>query len=201
MNAQHRPHRLACLALALSAASLAAQAQTNRNDGYSLLPYTHKGYVGLNLGQSEFKIGCGIGGYECDKRSDVSAYLYTGGLFNDWFGLELGYLHNGHVTRAGGRTTAQGIDLSAVLRAPIGRFNVFLKGGAIYGQTRVSTGSLSGIPEGKRRGWGGSYGAGVGFDFTPSSGVVLAWDRHEFKFPGLGRENVDTTSVGFVHRF
>jgi hypothetical protein len=128
--------------------------------------------------------------------------VYTGGLFNEWLGMELGYTHTGSAERAGGMTRAQGINVSLVARAPLGAFNVFAKGGAIYGETSVSTGPLSDVTAGKRRGWGGTYGAGVGFDFTPTSGVALEWTRREFLFPGNGgRQNADITSLGYVHRF
>jgi hypothetical protein len=84
----------------------------------------------------------------------------------------------------------------------MGPVNIFAKGGAIYAQTKVSSDVLSGVPSGKHSGWGGIYGAGVGFDFTPSSGVVLEWSRSELRFPGISdRQNVDTTSVGYIHRF
>jgi len=172
-----------------------------RDDAYSLLPFTRRGYVGINLGQADFKTSCGTGLYDCDKpKTGVS--IYTGGLFNDWVGAEIGYMNTGKADRAGGSTRAEGVNLSAVLRAPLGQFNVFAKAGAIYGQTKVSSNLLSGVPEGKRRGWGPVYGGGVGFDFTPSSGVVLEWSRAELKFPGGdGRQDVDTTSLGYVYRF
>lgn len=172
-----------------------------RDDGYSLLPYTRRGYFGINLGKPEFNTSCGTGLYSCDDPS-TGVSIYTGGLFNDWVGMELGYMNTGKADRAGGSTRAQGVNVSLVLRAPLGPFNVFAKGGAIYGQTQVSSELLSGVSDGKRRGWGASYGAGVGFDFTPSSGVVLEWSRNEFRFPGRdGRDEVDTTSLGYVHRF
>jgi hypothetical protein len=170
-------------------------------DAYSLLPYTRRGYFGINLGRPRFHAACGSGVYACDDPN-VGVSIYTGGLFNDWVGMELGYVNTGEADRAGGDTRAQGVNLSVVLRAPLGSFNVFAKGGAIYGQTRVSSGPLSDVSAGKRRGWGASYGGGVGFDFTPSSGVVLEWSRNEFLFPGNGgRQDVDTTALGYVHRF
>ncbi len=172
-----------------------------RDDGYSLLPYTRRGYFGINLGKPEINTPCGTGLYACDDPS-TGVSVYTGGLFNDWVGMELGYMNTGKADRAGGTTRAQGVNVSLVLRAPLGAFNVFAKGGAIYGQTQVSSDLLSGVPDGKRRGWGASYGAGVGFDFTPTSGLVLEWSRNEFRFPGRdGRDEVDTTSLGYVHRF
>ena len=187
--------------VAQATSSSSSRGDYARDDAYSLLPYTRRGYVGINLGQADFKTSCGTGLYGCDNpKTGVS--LYTGGLFNDWVGMEIGYMNTGKADRAGGSTRAEGINVSAVLRAPLGQFNVFAKGGAMYGQTKVSSNLLSGVPEGKRRGWGPVYGGGVGFDFTPTSGLVLEWSRAEMKFPGGdGRQNVDTTSLGYVHRF
>jgi len=184
-----------------SPSSSAGSSAAARDDTYSLLPYTRRGYFGINLGRPDFKNGCGNGVYTCDNPN-VGMSLYTGGFFNEWFGMELGYMNTGKADRAGGDTSAQGVSVNLVARAPMGAFNVFAKGGAIYGQTKVSTGILSDVPAGKRRGWGGTYGAGIGYDFTPSSGVVLEWTRNEMRFPGISdRQNVDLTSLGYVHRF
>ena len=86
-----------------------AQANTGRTmgsmaygaggDAYSLLPYTRRGYVGINLGKPEFDLACGSGGYNCGDPS-VAGYVYTGGLFTDWIGVELGYLHTSNADRA-----------------------------------------------------------------------------------------------------
>ncbi|MCY7316175.1 MAG: outer membrane beta-barrel protein [Rubrivivax sp.] len=168
-------------------------------DAYSLLPFTRRGYVGINVGRPELKADCGVF-YGCDDP-DASLQLYTGGMVNDWLGAELGYLNTGRADRAGGSTRSQGVNLSAVFKLPLGAFNVFGKAGGTYGETRVSTGLLSNVPSGKKRGWGASYGAGVGFDITPTSGLVLQWDRTEFTYPGKGRQDVDITSVGYLFRF
>jgi len=178
-----------------------APAAFTRADGYSILPWTRRGYIGINLGQSDYgDFGCGGGGFGCDDN-DTRVHVYTGGMFNDWLGLEIGYLNEGKVDRAGGGTRSEGGNISLVGRVPLGAFNVFAKGGATYGRTKVSADALSGVTAGSRRGWGGSYGVGAGFDFTPSSGVVLEWSRHAFRVPGGGRRDVDGTSIGYVHRF
>jgi OmpA-OmpF porin, OOP family len=171
-----------------------------RDDAYSLLPYTRRGYAGINLGRPDIALPCGSGGYDCSKP-DVGVHIYTGGLFNDFFGMEVGYLNSGRAARAGGRTWAHGLNVSALLRAQSGAFNVFAKAGATYGQARVSVGPASDQPSGKGRGWGGSYGLGLGYDFRPDAGIVLEWSRHELRFPGTGRRDLDMTSVGYVHRF
>lgn len=171
------------------------------DDAYSLLPFTRRGYVGLNLGKPEFDTDCGTGGFSCDDPS-VGGYLYTGGLLNDWLGAEVGYLYTGDADRAGGRTKAQGLNLQVLLRAPIGPLNGFVKAGGMYAQTDVSADPSSGVPTGRRRGWAPTYGAGLGFDITPRHGVVLEWSRAELRFPGVGpRQNLDTTSLGYKFMF
>jgi len=187
-------------ALAQSSSTGATRGTYNDSNAYSLLPYTRSGYVGINVGQTDFNTDCGIGPYSCEK-SKAGLSVYTGGLLNEWLGAEVGYIHTGHADRSGGETRGQGVSLKAVLRAPVGPFNAFVKGGAIYGETKVSSGALSNINTGKRRGWGGTYGAGLGFDFTPNQGVVLEWARNQFLFSGTGRQDVDTTSLGYVYRF
>lgn len=168
---------------------------------YSLLPYTRSGYVGINLGKPELDIGCGTLGFPC-KDAGVAGYIYTGGLISDWVGMELGYFNGGRAERADGNTRTQGINLGVVLRAPMGMFNAFVKGGGLYGETRVSADALSTVGTGTKRGWGAWYGAGVGVDFTPTAGVVLVWNRRELRMPGEGgRRDLDTTSLGYVHRF
>lgn len=171
------------------------------DDAYSLLPFTRRGYVGLNLGKPSFDTDCGTPGFTCDDPS-VGGYLYTGGLVNDWLGAEVGYLYTGDADRAGGRTKAQGLNLQVVLRAPIGPLNAFVKAGGMYAQTDVSSSVLSGVPSGRRRGWAPSYGAGLGFDLTPRHGIVLEWQRAELRFPGVDeRQNLDSTSLGYKFMF
>lgn len=170
------------------------------SDGYSVLPYTRSGYVGLNLGKPNWRTDCAPG-FNCDD-GNVSVYLYTGGLINDVLGVELGYVNTGSADRNGGSVRGQGVNLSLVARVPLGPFNVFAKAGGLYGQTRVSADMASGMATGTERGWGGAYAAGAGYDITPQSGVVLEWARNEFRFPGGGgRQAVDSVSLGLVRRF
>lgn len=165
-----------------------------------MLPYTQRGYVGLNLGRTQFDLPCGT--EACDKNSNLSVNAYTGGMFNDWLGVELGYLYTGKLDRAGGSTSAQGVNLLLVGRVPLGSFNVFAKAGGIYGRTRVTTNALSRIGGGTEWGGGAAYGGGVGYDFNRNNGVVLEWSRSKFRFAsGFGHPDVDTTHVGYVYKF
>jgi OOP family OmpA-OmpF porin len=191
-----KKHWLAIVALTCMGV---AQAQTPTPQGWSLVPGTRDGYVGLNLGRPDHDLACPAL-FDCDDP-ELGAHLYTGGFANDWLGAEVGYVWLGRSDRAGGRTRAQGLNLGLVLRAPLGRASVYAKGGATYGRTRVTADLLSGVDSGARSGWGPAYGAGVGFDLGTRSSVVLEWMRHEMKFPGTGRRDVDMTSIGYVHRF
>lgn len=214
----HRARGAAALCLVL-AAGLPAQAQTTTtttagttatagtgmrggfgSPGYSLLPYTSSGYVGINLGKPDWQLGC-TAGFRCGEP-DVAVHAYTGGLINDVVGAEFGYTNSGRASRNGGATRAQGVKLSVVARVPIGGFNAFAKLGALYGQTRVSADPAAGVATGTERGWGVAYAAGVGYDFTPQMGMVLEWNRDEYRMPGRGgRQDLDSVSVGLVHRF
>ncbi len=214
-NTPYRSASLVGLLACLSAAPVMAQTSTtstspaptydssssSSRDGYSLLPYTSRGYWGLSLGRTKFDLGCGSGAFGCDSHSNVSVNAYTGGMFNEWLGLELGYLNTGKLDRAGGDTSAQGVNLRLVGRVPMGAFNVFGKAGGIYGRTKVTSDVLSGIPSGSKSGGGLSVAAGVGYDFTSHSGVTLEWARNKFKFAAEGHPNVDTTQVGYIYKF
>jgi OmpA-OmpF porin, OOP family len=165
---------------------------------YSLIPYSSQGYVGINAGQPKFDTPC-VTGFACNNRT-TSYKLYTGGMFNEFLGGELAYVDMGRVNRAGGKTNAYGFNLSVVGRMPVGAVNLFAKAGTTYGRTRTN-GTPGLITTGKDKGWGGSYGLGVGFDVTRNSSIVLEWERHDFRFSGLGRQSVDSTSLGYMHRF
>lgn len=170
-----------------------------RNEGYSLIPYSSSGYIGLNVGRPDYELPC-TAGFSCSD-STTSFNLYTGGMFNQYLGAEIGYVNLGKMRRGDGTSKAHGVNLSLVGRLPLGAFNVFGKVGTTYGRTEVTASALSGIPTGRASGWAGSYGAGVGFDLTPRSSIVLEWARYDMRFAGVGKREVNTTSLGYVHRF
>lgn len=188
-----------CAALATVTPAM-AQISTG-GTGRSMLPYAGSGYVGLNVGRPEYDLACGRGGFACDDPG-ASVHVYVGGMFNSWLGAELGYLHMGDMDRQGGTTRGHGINLSLVGRWPVSQsFNLFAKVGTTYSRTEIDVGAGSTEASGDASGWGLSYGVGVGYDFGNRWGLVLQWDRHDMKFAGHGRENVDAASVGLKYRF
>jgi OmpA-OmpF porin, OOP family len=168
--------------------------------GYSIIPYSTQGYVDINVGRPDYDLGCGAGGFSCSDSS-TSFNLYTGGMFTQYLGAELGYVNLGKMRRGGGASKAHGINVSLVGRVPLGAFNVFGKLGTTYSRTEVTASPLSGIATGRESGWAPTYGAGVGYDLTPRSSIVLEWNRYDMRFAGVGKQEVTTTSLGYVHRF
>lgn len=170
------------------------------DENSSLLPYTNRGYVGLSVGSPDYSTRCGLIG-SCNNP-DVSAHIYTGGMFSRYFGAEVGYLHMGEAERGGGKTRAHGINLSLVGQLPIANnFNVFGKVGTTYGRTRTSALAGSGITTGNDGGWGWAYGAGVSYDLSRNVTALLEWQRHDFVFAGDTRKSVDSTNIGLKYNF
>ncbi|WP_374672864.1 outer membrane beta-barrel protein [Ideonella sp.] len=182
-------------------ASYSSTAGADEGDtGFSVLPWTRRGYFGIDLGQSRYSTGCGFGGYRC-KNPDLAGRVHVGGMFNRHVGVELAYLHMGNADRAGGTTSAQGLNLSLLGRLPLGNWQAFAKVGATYGRTKVTADALAGLPTGVRKGWGPGWGAGVAYELGRHSALVVEYDRHEFNFQGQGRRAVEMTTLGYRHQF
>ncbi|WP_431095989.1 outer membrane beta-barrel protein [Polaromonas aquatica] len=209
MQALTRTFSATVLAMAALAAASGAQAQSSGtstgagssySSNYSFYAPGSR-YFGLNVGQSDFSLPGGAGGFS-SGNDDTSYNIYGGSYFNNNFGLELGYTDFGKVNRGGGDTKAEGINLSLVGRLPLSNsFNLLGKLGTTYGRTRVSAAPASGLATGSESDWGVSYGIGAEWAFTPALSAVLQWDEHNLKFVGTGNDRVSTTSIGLRYRF
>ena len=211
MSVQFQKTRYSLVALGLALSGLAAQGQTmpapaSRYNIYdasrtSWIPYTNNGYLGLNVGRSRFSNSCSGLGFACD-RSDTSGHIYLGGYFNPYFGAEIGYVGLGHVNRAGGRTEADGINLSLVGRVPLSQnFSIYGKLGSTYGRTRVSSAAGTGIVNGRETGWGAAYAVGLSWDIDHNWSALLEFDDTRLGFAGGTHDNVRTTSLGLKYSF
>lgn len=199
MKLFNRTFTAAVLAVAAMTAVVGAQAQ-GTSSNYSLYG-PGAGYVGLNIGQSNYSLGNGFNLFSADNH-DTAYNIYTGSFFNQNFGAELGYTNFGKVDRAGGSTKAEGINLSLVARAPISpSFNLLGKLGTTYGRTDVSAAPGSGVNVGSDTGFGVSYGLGAEYVFSPQISAVLQYDEHRLKFAGQGRDRISATTVGLRYRF
>ncbi len=192
------------LAASLSFSAFAQAPATSPQDSAtarSLLPAKGRGYVGLSLGPSRFSTHCGVTTLNCDS-SDNSVQISAGSMLGNFWGVELAYLDMGRISRGGGTTRAQGLNLSVVGKAPLWQsLGVFGKIGTTYGRTETSALLGSGVNNGTDRGFGLSYGAGVSYDFTPRLSATLAWDSHDFRFAGSGRDPVRSTSLGLQYKY
>lgn len=171
--------------------------------GYSWLPYTTRGYVGVNGGQAQIDdLPCSPF-YSCDDNSNSAFKVYTGGMFNNHFGLELAYFNTGNIDRSGGRVRAHGGNLSFVAQAPLGNVAaVYAKVGASYAWTKTSVGPLAlGTPSGEESDVGAAYGVGVRFNASKNWAVVVEWEQHELQFAGDEKQGTMFTTVGLQYRF
>jgi hypothetical protein len=165
-----------------------------------LVPGNKRVWLGIDLGQSRYSTGCGFGGYRC-KNPDLAGRAHVGGLLNRYVGVELGYLHLGDADRAGGTTSAQGVNLSLLGRLPVGNFTGFAKLGGTFGRTEVTADPLSGVVTGTAKGWGASWGAGLTWEASRQSSLVIEWERHDLRFPGAGRHDVQLMTLGYRYGF
>jgi opacity protein-like surface antigen len=192
------------LSIALAAATLAmagvAQAQSSLSSGYSMYA-PGATYIGINAGQSNYRLNNGVGGFASDQRKNAYS-IYGGGYFSNNFGVELGYTDFDRINRAGGSTKAEGFSVSLVGKLPLSpSFNLLGKLGTTYGRTDVSSNPASGIASGKEAKWGLSYGIGAEYAFNSSWSGVLQYDEYNMKFAGTGNDRINTTSLGIRYKF
>ena len=206
MKARHVLLGTAMAASLVWSAAALAQGSTpmSAEDGStarSFLPAQGRGYVGLSLGRSRYSAPCGATSFNCDS-TDNSVQISAGNMVGNFWGVELAYIDMGRISRGGGTTKAQGLNLSLVGKAPIWQsIGVFGKIGTTYGRTETSALLGSGVNNGSDRGFGLSYGAGVSYDFTPRLSATLAWDSHDFQFAGSSRDAVRSTSLGLQYKY
>ena len=185
---------------AMASSGPVAQAQ-DTSASRSFLPAKGRGYVGLSLGSSRYSAPCGAASFSCDS-TDTSVQISAGSMVGNFWGVELGYIDMGRISRGGGTTKARGLNLSLVGKAPVWQsVGVFGKLGTTYGRTESSAAIGSGVSTGSGRGFGLSYGAGVSYDFTPQLSATLGWDSHDFHFAGSGRDPVRSTSLGLQYKY
>lgn len=188
-----------CVAIAALTSGMAAHAQST-SGGYSMYS-PGSGYIGLNAGQSDYRIGNGNGTTASDPK-DTAYSIYGGSYFNNNFGFEIGYNDFGRITRGGGTTKAEGINLDLVGRLPLSNsFNLLGKVGTTYTRTDTSATLASGVTSGRESDWGWNYGIGVEWAFNPAWSAVLQYDEHDAKFAGGSKDSINVTSVGLRYRF
>lgn len=192
----------AAVSLALVSAASAQTTTASSTTGSSMYGMG-KGYVGFNAGETDFALSNGTGLFANDRKS--TAYnLYGGTYFNNNFGVELGYVNFGTVSRAGGSSRAEGLNLALVARLPLSdSFSLLGKLGSTYGRTNVSGLPGSGIASGSDSGFGLAYGIGAELAVNTQWAVVLQYDVHQLHYIGgsSDREEMKVTSLGIRYKF
>ena len=184
-------------AAALAAGTAGAQSSPALKWGEGSLAPSH-GYLGVHLGKSEFEPDC-LPGLSCDD-GETAFKLTAGGIASETFSAEIGYLNMGKIDIAGGSQRAQGFNLSLVGNLPIAvGFTAFGKIGTTYGWTDTSS-NRPGISTGSEKGFGLSYGLGIGYRLTPQFEVVGEYERHNFDF-APGDQTLDLLSVGLRYQY
>jgi OmpA-OmpF porin, OOP family len=167
---------------------------------YSWIPYTSYGYFGFGLGQAKYDMGgqC-ASGFSCNNR-DFAFKVYSGGNFSRLFGMEVGYWNLGRARAGGGEIKAQGANIDGVVNLPLGdRFNLFAKGGGVYGWTKTSS-EVPFADTGDKNGFDWTYGAGAQFDVTRGLAIRADWDVYRLQFAsGDHQDNLYT--AGLVYKF
>lgn len=181
----------------------AASAQTASSTTGSSMYGMGKGYIGFNAGETDFGLNNGTGLFSNERKS--TAYnLYAGTYFNNNLGVELGYVNFGTVSRGGGTSKAEGLNMALVARLPLSEsFNLLGKLGTTYGRTDVSSLPGSGIPSGSDTGFGLAYGIGAEYAFNTQWSAVLQYDVHQLHYIGgsSDKENMKVASLGLRYKF
>jgi OOP family OmpA-OmpF porin len=201
-----KSHRIiSTLFVAAASLALAAGAQAQSSSS-STTDYTLYGsgnsYIGLNAGLTDYTLNDGTGLYGSDKRTSTYS-LYAGSYFRESnLGMELGYTNFGNVSRAGGTTKADGLNLSLMGRIPLGSsFNLLGKLGTTYARTDVSSAAGSGVTAGSESGFDWAYGVGAEYAFSRQWSGVLQYDEVYAKYAGGIRDSIRVTSLGARYRY
>jgi opacity protein-like surface antigen len=201
MKTFHRT--VASLIVAAATLSFAAAAQAQSYPAGNNAPMYGAGtsYIDLGVGKSDFSLDNGIGIFGSDQ-GDTSYTLRAGRYFGEYWGVELGYTDFGSVNRAGGRTKADGVNISLIGKLPLNQAMSLLgKIGSTYTRTDVSSNPASGIVAGSETDYGLSYGIGVAYVFTPKWAATLQYESQDVKFAGNRDERVGNTTLSARYLF
>jgi len=155
-------------------------------------------YIGISAGSIDYgRLGSGTGGLGRDQTGSAYSLSIGNYMFSPYWGLEAGYSALGSINRAGGKTSAEGLHLQLIARAPMSPdWNLLGKAGTTYGHTDINSAAGSGITEGSERTFGWSYGVGLEYKLSPQWSGVLLYEEHSLKFPGGSTDPLAATSLG-----
>ncbi|MBX3623141.1 MAG: outer membrane beta-barrel protein [Rhizobacter sp.] len=172
-------------------------------------PAQAQAYVGASAGQSQFELDCS-GALACDQRG--AAYKVFGGYkVSHNFALEGTYYRQGKAHFAAtdaslgevtGDYRGEGVGVFAMLIAPYSnKFSLFGKLGVVHARVDLEArSSLAGADQHSEQHASVAWGMGAGYDFTPSVGVRVEFERSRVKFLG-DKHDVDMVTASALYRF
>jgi len=185
-------------------------------------------YGGLSIGQSKVKFDdnvlpiAGATATSLSKNdTDTGFKAYVGYRLHQNFAVEGGYTDFGKVSVTRTMTApaagtvhadvkASGWHVDAVGIWPLqNNFSLFAKLGVIFNEVKTSAGTTGAVAfapgtntSPKHSGSNGKLGIGAGYDFTPTVGARVEWERaSKLGDDNTGKGDVDLLSVGVVFRF
>jgi OmpA-OmpF porin, OOP family len=196
-SGRHLVLRFAALAVGALFASAAAQAQNYTPAGSSTSTFGPT-YFAFNAGTADLSrpiTAFGVfGGQQQGQAYGVALGNYFVGTD---FGVEVSYADFGSVTRYGGSTKVDGINLSLIGRMPLGdNFNLLGKVGTTYSRTTVTTDLANANLAGSERGYDWAYGIGGEYKINANWGATLQYAEHFVKYPTTGSERISSTTFG-----
>lgn len=140
-------------------------------------------YFGGTWGQYRFK--------DLDEN-DTLWKAFFGGQFNDWFGLEAGYLSMDRASNQGSSFEAEGYTAAAILSIPIAtKSSFYVKGGGLWWDAQ-----RSGSVNVDKKNSDPFYGAGFRIGLSDHFSLRLEYERYQ-----IVDANIDSASVGLQANF
>lgn len=171
--------------------------------------FTLAPYLGANLGQASSDISCPAA-TSCDD-SDTAWKVYGGLEVNEFISMQFGYADMGKVGYSGAKSGSREVNGATIqivgTYALNPRVSLLATGGMNILNAEVN-GTIAGTPNNNTGDTDVAWSAGLGaqYNFTPSLGLRLEWERFfevgssDFN-GGTGEADIDLISGGLVYKF
>jgi opacity protein-like surface antigen len=186
---------------ALVLAALAAPAYAQRADEEPRAPsWTDPLYLGLGVGQAQWRPGCPAGVASCDD-TNTSLGVFAGYQINRIFAAEAGYTNLGKVTFGGASIKGDAWEASGLAMLPAG--HPFPERLHLYARLGVYRANLKGnAGTGKETNSELTYGGGAQYEITPKIVARAEWQRYRSAGgDNLPRSDIDVLRLGALWRF
>lgn len=142
-------------------------------------------YFGASWGQYRFK-DTGL------NENDSLWKAYVGGQFNDWLGLEAGYVSMDRAANQGSSFEAEGYTAAAILSIPLAQKSAFyVKGGGFWWDA-----DRKGSVNVNKKDSDPFYGAGFRFALSDHFSLRLEYERYQ-----VVETDIDSASIGLQANF